>query len=343
MKEHLVQEEQTTEMRCREALNQALREEMERDERVFVIGEDVAFFGGSFKITEGLLAQFGEKRVIDTPISEAAIVGCAVGAALAGLRPVAELMTINFALLAMDQIVNHAAKIRYMFGGQATVPLVIRCPQGGGHQLGAQHSQNLEAYFLHCPGIRVVIPSTPDDAKGLLKSAIRDDNPVMFIEHEGLYGEKGEVNQSPDHLVPIGKAKIVREGKDVSIISYSKMALFSLDSASELEKKGIDAEVVDVRSLNPLDIETLIKSVRKTSRAIIVHEAWKTGGAGAEIAAELQERAFDYLDAPITRVAGKDVPSPYNRHLEAASLPQKQDIIEAVLKLLGKDRKNETG
>ena len=325
-------------MRYREALNQALREEMERDDRVFVIGEDVAFYGGSFKITEGLLAQFGEKRVIDTPISEAAIVGCAIGAALAGLRPVVELMTINFSLLAMDQIVNHAAKIRYMFGGHAKVPLVIRCPQGAGHQLGAQHSQNLEAYFLHCPGLRVVIPSTPDDAKGLLKSAIRDDNPVMFIEHEGLYGKKGEVDQSPDYLLPIGKAAVTREGSDVSIISYSKMALLSLEAAKDLADKEIDAEVIDVRSLNPLDMETLTESARKTSRVLIVYEAWRTGGAGAEIAAQLQERAFGYLDAPISRVAAKDAPSPYNRHLEAASLPQKQDIVKAVLELLGKGK-----
>ncbi len=336
MTQHVAQEEQTREMRYREALNQALRQEMERDERVFVIGEDVAFYGGSFKITEGLLAQFGEKRVIDTPISEATIIGCAVGAALAGLRPVAELMTINFALLAMDQIVNHAAKIRYMFGGQTKVPIVIRCPEGSGHQLGAQHSQNLEAYFLHCPGLKVVIPSTPNDAKGLLKSAIRDDNPVIFIEHESLYGTRDQVNQSPDYVLPIGTVNVTRKGKDVSIVSYSRMALIAAEAASELEKEGIDAEVIDVRSLNPLDMGALVQSVKKTSRAVIVHEAWRTGGAGAEIAAELQERAFDYLDAPVIRVTGKDVPAPYNRRLEAASLPQQRDIVEAVMQLLGK-------
>jgi pyruvate dehydrogenase E1 component beta subunit len=317
-------------MRYREALNQALREEMERDERVFVMGEDVAFYGGSFRVTEGLLAEFGEKRVIDTPISEAAIVGCAIGAALGGLRPVAELMTINFILLAMDQIVNHAAKIRYMFGGKTKVPIVIRCPGGGGHQLGAQHSQSLEGYFVHCPGLKVAIPSTPADAKGLLKTAIRDDDPILFVEHEGLYATKGDVPEDPDYLIPMGQAKITREGKDISIISYSRMALLSLEAATELEKEGIDAEVIDVRTLNPLDIQTLVGSVKKTSRAVIVYEAWKTGGAGAEIATQLQEMAFDYLDSPILRVAGKDVPAPYNRHLEAASLPRKEDIITAV-------------
>jgi len=324
------------EMRYREALNQALREELERDERVFVIGEDVAFYGGSFRVTEGLLAEFGEKRVIDTPISEAGIVGCAIGAALAELRPVAELMTVNFALLAMDQIVNHAAKIRYMFGGKAKVPIVIRCPGGSGHQLGAQHSQNLEAYFLHCPGLKVAIPSTPADAKGLLKSAIRDDSPVIFFEHEGLYASKGDVPESADYLLPMGRAAVRREGKDITIISYSRMALVSLEAAQELEEKGIDAEVIDVRTLNPLDIETLANSVKKTSRAVVVYEAWRTGGAGAEIAAELCERAFDYLEAPILRVAGKDVPAPYNRHLEAASLPQKGDIVGAVQGLLSR-------
>lgn len=324
------------ELRYREALNQALREEMERDERVFVMGEDVAFYGGSFRVTEGLLAEFGEQRVIDTPISEAAIVGCAIGAALGGLRPVAELMTINFILLAMDQIINHAAKIRYMFGGKAKVPIVIRCPGGGGHQLGAQHSQSLESYFIHCPGLKVVIPSTPADAKGLLKTAIRSDDPILFIENEGLYANKGEVPEDPNYLIPAGQAKVTRQGKDVSIISYSKMALLSLEAAQELEKKGIDAEVVDLRALNPLDVETLINSVKKTSRAIIVYEAWKTGGAGAEIAALLQEKTFGYLDSPILRIAGKDVPAPYNRHLEAASLPQKEDIIEAVEKILAR-------
>ncbi len=318
------------EIRYREALNQALREEMARDDRVYVMGEDVAFFGGSFRVTEGLLAEFSEKRVIDTPISEAAIVGCGIGAALAGLRPVVELMTVNFALLAMDQIVNHAAKISYMFGGKARVPLVIRCPGGGGHQLGAQHSQNLEAYFVHCPGIRVAMPATPSDAKGLLKTAIRLEDPVMFIEHEGLYGMKGEVPGKADHLVPFGKAAVTRKGKDVSIISYSRTAILAAQAAEELAGKGIDAEVIDLRTLNPLDMDTVTKSVEKTSRAVVVYEAWKTGGAGAEIAALLAEKAFDYLDAPVLRVAGADVPSAYNKHLEASALPQVEDIVKSV-------------
>ena len=323
------------EIRYREALNQALREEMARDDRVFVMGEDVAFFGGSFKVTEGLLAEFTERRVIDTPISEAAIVGCGIGAALAGLRPVVELMTVNFALLAMDQIVNHAAKIRYMFGGKAKVPLVIRCPGGGGHQLGAQHSQSLEAYFLHCPGLRVAVPATPADAKGLLKSAIRDEGPVMFIEHEGLYGLKGEVPDSSDYLVPFGQAAVTRTGKDVSLIGYSRGAMLAAQAAEELAQKGVDAEVIDLRTLNPLDMDTIIGSVKKTSRAVVVYEAWKTGGAGAEIAARIAESAFDHLDAPVARVAGGDVPAPYNKHLEAASLPQVEDIISAVDQIVG--------
>jgi pyruvate dehydrogenase E1 component beta subunit len=323
------------EIRYREALNQALREEMARDDRVFVMGEDVAFFGGSFKVTEGLLAEFTERRVIDTPISEAAIVGCGIGAALAGLRPVVELMTVNFALLAMDQIVNHAAKIRYMFGGKAKVPLVIRCPGGGGHQLGAQHSQSLEAYFLHCPGLRVAVPATPADAKGLLKSAIRDEGPVMFIEHEGLYGLKGEVPDGSDYLVPFGQAAVTRTGKDVSLIGYSRGAMLAAQAAEELAQKGVDAEVIDLRTLNPLDMDTIIGSVKKTSRAVVVYEAWKTGGAGAEISARIAESAFDHLDAPVARVAGGDVPAPYNKHLEAASLPQVEDIISAVDQIVG--------
>lgn len=322
------------EMRYREALNLALREEMQRDERVFVMGEDVAFFGGSFRVTEGLLADFGEKRVIDTPISEAAIVGSAIGAALADLRPVAELMTVNFTLLAMDQIVNHAASIRYMFGGRAKVPMVVRCPGGGGHQLGAQHSHSFEGYFLHCPGIRLIMPATPADAKGLLKAAIRDENPVMFIEHEGLYGLKGEVPEDPDYLVPFGQAKVTRQGKDVTIVSYSKMAMESLGAAIDLEEQGIDAEVIDVRSLNPFDAATVFESVKKTSRAVVAYEGWRTGGVGAEVAAKIQEAVFEYLDAPVARVAGVDVPAPYNRHLEAASLPHKEDIVEAVTEML---------
>jgi pyruvate dehydrogenase E1 component beta subunit len=316
----------------REALNQALREELDRDERVFVMGEEVGYFGGAFKVTDGLLALYGEKRIRDTPISELGITGAGVGAAMGGLRPVVELMTINFGLLAIDQIVNHAAKIHYMFGGQCKVPLVIRAPQGGGHQLGAQHSQSLEAYFVHCPGLRVAIPATPADAKGLLKSAIRHEDPVIFLEHESLYGKKGEVPEG-ELLVPFGQANVARRGKDVTIISYSKCVYDALSAAETLENEGIDAEVIDLRTLNPLDLNTVIESVKKTAKAVIVYEGWRTGGAGAEIAAQIYESAFDYLDAPIERVATKDIPMPYNRHLEAAALPTPEDVVKAVERL----------
>jgi pyruvate dehydrogenase E1 component beta subunit len=312
----------------REALNQALREEMDRDERVFIMGEEVGYFGGAFKVTDGLLAVYGERRVRDTPISELTIVGAGIGAAMGGLRPVVELMTINFGLLAMDQIVNNAAKIHFMFGGHAKVPVVIRAPQGGGHQLGAQHSQSLEAYFLHCPGLRVVIPATPADAKGLLKTAIRQDNPVMFLEHESLYGVKGEVPEG-EHLVPFGKANVLREGKDVTIVSYSKCVHDVLSAAEALENEGIDAEVIDLRTLNPLDIATVVESVKKTAKAIMVYEGWRTGGAGAEIAAQIYESAFDHLDAPVERVATLDTPMPYNAKLERAALPSAADIVKA--------------
>jgi len=272
----------------REALNQALREELDRDERVFIMGEEVGYFGGAFKVTDGLLAVYGEKRVRDTPISELTIVGSGIGAAMGGLKPIVELMTINFGLLAIDQIINNAAKIHYMFGGHAKVPVVIRAPQGAGHQLGAQHSQSLEAYFLHCPGLRVVIPATPADAKGLLKTCVRQDNPVVFLEHESLYGVKGEVPDG-EHLVPLGKANVLRPGKDVTIVSYSKCVYDALAAADALENEGIDAEVIDLRTLNPLDIGTVIESVKKTGKAIVVYEGWRTGGAGAEIAAQIYE------------------------------------------------------
>ncbi len=313
----------------REALNQALREELDRDERVFIMGEEVGYFGGAFKVTDGLIATYGEKRIRDTPISELAIVGAGVGAAMGGLRPVVELMTINFALLAIDQIVNTAAKARYMFGGQTKVPLVIRAPQGGGHQLGAQHSQSLEAYFVHCPGLRVALPATAADAKGMLKYALRQEDPVMFLEHESLYGLKGEVPDG-EHLVPFGKANIVREGKDVTIVAYSKAVHDALKAAETLENQGTDAEVIDLRTLNPLDIATVIESVKKTARAVVVYEGWLTGGAGAEVASQIYEAAFDDLDAPVQRVASADVPMPYNRHLEAAALPSPEQIVAAV-------------
>jgi pyruvate dehydrogenase E1 component beta subunit len=317
----------------REALNQALREELDRDERVFIMGEEVGYFGGAFKVTDGLLAVYGEKRVRDTPISELTIVGSGIGAAMGGLKPIVELMTINFGLLAIDQIINNAAKIHYMFGGHAKVPVVIRAPQGAGHQLGAQHSQSLEAYFLHCPGLRVVIPATPADAKGLLKTCVRQDNPVVFLEHESLYGVKGEVPEG-EHLVPLGKANVLRPGKDVTIVSYSKCVYDALAAADALENEGIDAEVIDLRTLNPLDIGTVIESVKKTGKAIVVYEGWRTGGAGAEIAAQIYEAAFDHLDAPVERVATLDTPMPYNARLERAALPSAADIVKVAEQLV---------
>ncbi|HKD68770.1 MAG TPA: alpha-ketoacid dehydrogenase subunit beta [Candidatus Binataceae bacterium] len=317
-------------MTYREALNQALREELDRDERVFIMGEEVGYFGGAFKVTDGLIATYGEKRIRDTPISELSIVGAGVGAAMGGLRPVVELMTINFALLAIDQIVNTAAKARFMFGGQTKIPLVIRAPQGGGHQLGAQHSQSLEAYFVHCPGLRVALPATAADAKGMLKYALRQEDPVMFLEHESLYGLKGEVPEEADYLVPFGKANVMREGKDVTIVAYSKTVHDALKAAETLENQGTDAEVIDLRTLNPLDMDTIIQSVKKTARAVVVYEGWLTGGAGAEVASRIYEAAFDDLDAPIQRVASVDAPAAYNRHLEAAALPSPQKVVEAV-------------
>lgn len=318
------------EMTYRDALNMALKEEMRRDPSIVTWGEDVALYEGSFKVTRGLLAEFGEDRVRDTPISENTIVGMSVGAAMGGLRPVAELMTVNFALLAMDQIVNHMAKIRYMFGGKVELPIVIRAPGGGGSQLGAQHSHNLEAYFMHCPGIYVAVPATPADAKGLLKASIRDNNPVMFLEHELLYNRKGNVPESEDFIIPLGKANIIQEGKDVTIITYSRMTIVAMRAVSELEKEGISCEVVDLRTLKPLDIETFADSVCKTGRAVIVSETWRTCGVASEIATLIYEKCFDSLAAPVLRVTGPDVPTPYSRKIEKLCIPQPEDIIRAV-------------
>ncbi len=306
----------------REALNQALREEMRRDPTVIILGEDVGFYGGSYKVTENLYAEFGDERVIDTPICENSIVGAAIGAALAGLRPVAELMTINFALLAMDEIVNHAAKIRYMFGGQVCVPLVIRAPAGAGKQTAAQHSQSLHAYFMHCPGLKLASPSAPADAKGMLKSAIRDPDPVVFIEHELLYRVKGEVPEDENFTVPLGLAEIKRPGSDVTVIAYSKMVYVALEAAEILERDRISVEVIDMRSIIPMDMETILESIRRTRRALFVEEDWRTGGVGAEVAARIYEAAFDYLDAPVGRIGGLDVPMPYARNLESLCIPQ---------------------
>ncbi|MFY9264551.1 MAG: alpha-ketoacid dehydrogenase subunit beta [Solirubrobacterales bacterium] len=322
------------EMRYREALNLALREEMTRDPNVFIMGEDVGVFNGAFKVTEGLLKEFGEDRVRDTPISENTIVGMGVGAAMAGLRPVVELMTINFSLLALDQIVNHMAPIHYMFGGQVTVPMVVRMPQGGGHQLAATHSHSFEAFFLHVPGLLVATPSTPSDAKGLLKAAIRDDNPVIFIEHETLYGMKGEVPDDPNHIVPFGQAAIRREGSDVTIIGVSRMAVTAMAAAEELAERGISAEVIDPRTLRPLDLDTILRSVEKTNHVIVVEEGWPHGGVGANLTALIQEQAFDFLDAPVQRVSGADVPMPYSRPLEQAAFPHAENIVAAALATL---------
>lgn len=318
----------------REALNQALREEMRRERRIYILGEDVNAYGGSYGVTRGLADEFGADRVIDAPIAEAGIVGTCVGAAMGGLRPVAELMTINFALVAMDQIVNHAAKIHYMFGGQAKVPLVIRTVGGAGAQLAATHSQNFEGYFAHVPGMKVCVPSTPRDAKGLLKACLRQDDPVMFIEHALLYGTRGEVPEG-DYTVPIGKAEVKREGKDVTLVAYSRMTLVALEAAARLAEEGVQAEVIDLRSLRPLDPATVVRSVRKTNHVVIVEEDWRTFGVGAEVASQIYEQAFDYLDAPVQRVATADVPMPYTRPLEQAALPQTADVVKAVRDLLG--------
>ena len=319
-------------MRYRDALNQALREEMTRDERVFLMGEDIGVFNGAYKVTNGLLAEFGERRVRDTPISENTIVGMGVGAAMLGLRPVVELMTINFSLLAMDQIVNHASHIHYMFGGQVSVPLVVRMPQGAGHQLGPTHSHSWEALYLHVPGLLVAVPSTAADAKGLLKAAIRDENPVVFIEHEYLYGQRGEVPDGEDVVVPFGKTAIRRTGSDVTIIGISRMAVTAEKAAALLsEQHDVEAEVIDPRTLRPLDLDTILASVRKTNRCVIVEEGWPHGGVGANLAALIQEQAFDDLDAPIGRVTGADVPMPYAKNLEQIAFPHEPDVVDAVL------------
>jgi len=320
------------EITCRDAINQALHEEMARDDAVFILGEDVGLYEGSFKVSKGLLAKFGDKRVVDTPISEAGIVGMACGAAMTGLRPIAELMTINFAIVAMDQIMNHVAVARYMFGGQARVPLTIRAPGGGGHQLGAQHSHSLEAFFLHCPGLRVIVPSVPADAKGLLKSAIRSDDPVVFLEHEGLYGTKGEVPEG-EYTLPLGVADIKRQGADVTLVSLSRMVYVCLEAAGMLAEDGIDAEVLDLRALNPLDMKAVLQSVRKTHRAVTVEESWLTGGWGGEVAARIMAEAFDELDGPVLRVGGADVPMPYSRALEQTAIPNADRVAARVKEL----------
>jgi pyruvate dehydrogenase E1 component beta subunit len=313
----------------RQALRDTLRAEMLRDEDVFLMGEEIGVFEGSYKITEGLLKEFGPRRVRDTPIAEEGFVGAAIGAAMLGLRPVVEIMTINFSLLALDQIVNHAAKIYGMFGGQCSVPMVIRTPGGGGQQLGATHSQNVELFYSFIPGLKVLAPSTPAEASAMLKAAIRDDDPVLFLENLALYNTRGEV---PDEVIPadIGRAAVTREGTDITIVAYSRMAHVAAEVAGRLASEGVSAEVVDLRSLRPLDRETVVASVRRTGCAVIAEDDWLTYGIGAEIAATIQEGAFDWLDAPVRRVAMAEVPLPYSKPLELAALPSADSLVTAV-------------
>jgi len=316
-----------------EAVREALWQEMERDERVFIIGEDVGVYGGAFGVTLGLVEEFGEERVIDTPISEYGIAGAITGAALVGMRPVGEIMFMDFTTFAMEQLVNQAAKMRFMFGGTIEVPFVLRTPAGSGTGAAAQHSQSLEAWFVHVPGLKVVAPSTPYDAKGLLLASIRDDNPVIFVEHKLLYKTRGPVPEEP-YTIPLSSAEVKRAGHDLTIIATSIMVRRSLEAAEQLAREGIEAEVVDPRTLKPLDEETLVRSVKKTGRVLIVHEACKTGGYGGELAAMIAgSEAFDYLDAPIVRLAGRDMPIPYNRNLEYHTVPQVEDIVEAARQL----------
>ena len=317
----------------REAISQALMEEMDRDESVFIMGEEVGVWGGTYAVTKGFYDKYGPKRVKDTPIAESVIVAGAIGAAMVGQRPVAELMTINFAFAAMDSIVNQTAKLHYMFAGQFKVPLVIRAVGGGGRQLGATHSQTPDAVFAHFPGLKVVSPGTPADAKGLLKSAIRSDDPVLFIEHAAMYQVRGEVPDD-EYLIPIGKSKVQRPGGDVTIVAYSRGLELSMQAAEELAQEGIEAEVVDLRTLRPLDMEPVFESFKKTNRAVVVEEGWKSYGVGAEISSRIYEGAFDYVDAPIVRVAQKEVPLPYNRTLEQSALPQVPDVVSAVKEVL---------
>jgi pyruvate dehydrogenase E1 component beta subunit len=304
----------------REALNQAMAEEMERDDRIFLMGEEVGHYDGAYKVSKGLLAKFGEKRVIDTPIAEGGFVGVGIGAAMVGLRPIIELMTWNFSLVAADQLINNAAKIRQMSGGQFTLPVVFRGPGGSAHQLAAQHSQSTEALWAHIPGLKVVMPANPKDAKGLLKSAIRDDNPIVFIEGEVLYADQGEIPDG-EYTIPLGVGEVKRQGKDITVIAWSKMVKIALAAAEELAADGIDVEVVDPRTIRPLDEDLLVASVKKTGRCVILEEGWPFNGVGAEIAYRVNKNCFDDLDAPVERLTGADMPMPYNHHLEAQCIP----------------------
>jgi len=321
------------ELMYREALNQALFEEMRRDPLVFILGEGIAERGGSYKVTEGLLKEFGDARVIDTPIAEASFTGCGVGAALVGTRPVVEILFVDFTALVMDQIINQAAKYEFMSGGQGKVPMVLRTQGGAGNGLAGQHSQSLEALFYHIPGLKVVMPATPYDAKGLLKASIRDDNPTIFIEHKLLYMTKGEVPEH-DYIVPLGQADIKRPGDDVTLVTYSYMTLKCLEAADLLAREGISVEVVDLRTLTPLDKETILESVVKTGRAIVVHEAIRRGGIGGDIAAMIMDEAYDDLDGPVKRICGKNTTIPYNLELEKVCVPTVEEIIEGVLEMV---------
>lgn len=321
------------EMTYRDAVRQALIDELDRDDNVFLIGEDIGRYQGTFRVTAGLFQKYGARRVVDTPIVEPAIVGLANGAAMAGLRPVVEMMTMSFSILALDQIINHSAKIHYMTGGQISVPLVVRGPSGAANQLSAQHSHSTEGWYAHVPGLKVVAPSNARDASGLLRASIRDNNPVIFHENPGLYALKADVPEDKNFTLPFGKASIAREGKDVSLVAYSRMVHVCLAAAEKLAEEGVSAEVVDVTSLLPLDTETIFNSVRKTHRAVVVYEDWKNGGFGAEIASRIGEECFDDLDAPVLRVGGLNVPMPYSRVLELECIPNDGDVIEAVRKL----------
>ena len=323
-----------SEMTLRDAISQGLREALDADENVFLMGEDIGGYQGAYVITKGFLEKYGPDRVRDTPISESAVVGSAIGAAMGGLRPIVEIMTINFMLLAMDQVVNHAAKLRYMSNGQISVPIVIRTVTGGGAQLGATHSQSFEGFFASVPGLKVAVPSDPYDALGLLRTAIAEDDPVIFAEHALLYGVRGEVPDD-DYRIPFGQAKVKRTGDDVTIVACSRMVHTAIQAADTLASKGVEAEVVDLRTLRPLDMDTVVESVKKTNRAVVVEESWKTGGFAGEVASSITEMAFDDLDGPVGRVAGVEVPAPYSGKLEAATIPNAASIVTKIGELYG--------
>jgi pyruvate dehydrogenase E1 component beta subunit len=321
------------EITYREALREAMAEEMERDERVFLMGEEVGHYNGAYKVSEGLLDRFGERRVVDSPIAETGFAGVGIGAAMVGLRPIIEFMTWNFSLCAFDQLVNNAAKLRYMSGGQIALPIVFRGPSGAAHQLAAQHSQVVESLYAYVPGLKVVAPSTAYDAKGLLKTAVRDENPIIFLEGEILYGRKGQVPEE-EYTLPLGKGDVKREGKDLTLIAWSKMVYVALEAAAELAKNGIEVEVIDPRTIRPLDEALILRSVKKTNRCVIVEEGWPFAGAGAEISFRIMKEAFDYLDAPVARVTGEDVPMPYAKNLEHLVLPSVEKVVTAVKNVL---------